>query len=578
MQTPKTSTKSCEGSRKISPRFASSPDTTQKSLSGTTTRKLKTTGLEVNSSSPKKPSIKIPKSTSPIIGAHRSPRSPISEKKRPNRVAELETQISQLEDALKTVKDQLVSSESCRCQAQQDAQESRKQLSDMSSKLDESQKLLARLSSEESQGIQELSEAGDEAWKSKLDAAKKLHSADLDALATAVNEIGQLQLKLDEKTKCEATQTEQATSAYAELHSLKETLAETLSLVETMKNQLNDSKSSESEAKNLANETLLQLETAKKTIESLKLENSKANALEVDEKLRESEFKSQNKEEMIALKTEVEKLKSDVETAEKRLNEEQSRKSMEITSAYQLVEDIKFNSRVKESELEKELKKSKEDIEDLKANLLDKETELQGICEENEDLNSKMRNSLSGMREIELEEEIKILKQDFDLLKSKLMVTETALHDKSDENEKLKLEIKKFDCKESLVGSESESAIKVDHLAEEIEKSTRKVARVGEQLEAAQAANYEMEAELRKLKVQSDQWRKAAEAAAAMLSTGNNTNRRLMERTCSMDNSTPGRNIGFPYGEDIDDDEFMKKKNGNMLKRIGVLWKKPHNK
>lgn len=72
------------------------------------------------------------------------------QKKRPSRVAELETQISQLEDALKTVKDQLVSSESCRCLAQQDAQDSRKQLSDMSSKLDESQKLLARFSSEES--------------------------------------------------------------------------------------------------------------------------------------------------------------------------------------------------------------------------------------------------------------------------------------------------------------------------------------------------------------------------------------------------------------------------------------------
>nr|GEW92353.1 hypothetical protein [Tanacetum cinerariifolium] len=63
------STKSSEGSRKISPRFASSPDTTQKSSPGLTTRKLKTTRLEVNSSSPKKPSIKIPKSTSPIISA-----------------------------------------------------------------------------------------------------------------------------------------------------------------------------------------------------------------------------------------------------------------------------------------------------------------------------------------------------------------------------------------------------------------------------------------------------------------------------------------------------------------------------
>ncbi|GKF82869.1 hypothetical protein Tco_0244525, partial [Tanacetum coccineum] len=42
-------------------------------------------------------------------------------------------------------------------------------------------------------------------------------------------------------------------------------------------------------------------------------------------------------------------------------------------------------------------------------------------------------------------------------------------------------------------------------------------------------------------------------------------------------NTTPRRNIGSFYGEDIDDDEFMKKKNGDMLKRVGVLWKKPHN-
>nr|GEW79779.1 hypothetical protein [Tanacetum cinerariifolium] len=69
----------------------------------------------------------------------------------------------------------------------------------------------------------------------------------------------------------------------------------------------------------------------------------------------------------------------------------------------------------------------------------------------------------------------------------------------------------------------------------------------------------------------------ATEAVATMLSTRNDTNRRLTERTCSMNNTTTRRNIGSPYGEDIDDDEFMKKKNDNMLKRIGVLCKKPHN-
>ncbi|WVZ11242.1 hypothetical protein V8G54_015772 [Vigna mungo] len=100
---------------------------------------------------------------------------------------------------------------------------------------------------------------------------------------------------------------------------------------------------------------------------------------------------------------------------------------------------------------------------------------------------------------------------------------------------------------------------------EEADRSNKKAARVAEQLEAA---NLEMETELRRLKVQSDQWRKAAEAAAAMLSSGNNG--KLTERTVSMDNNYKCS----PYAEDSDDD-FQRKKNGNMLKKFGVLWKKP---
>jgi hypothetical protein len=74
---------------------------------------------------------------------------------------------------------------------------------------------------------------------------------------------------------------------------------------------------------------------------------------------------------------------------------------------------------------------------------------------------------------------------------------------------------------------------------------------------------------LRRLKVQSDQWRKAAEAAAAMISSGNNG--KFVERTSSLDsNYNP---LASPYSEDMDDDS-PKKKNGNMLKKIGVLWKK----
>ncbi|KAJ4875089.1 Interactor of constitutive active ROPs 3 [Raphanus sativus] len=89
---------------------------------------------------------------------------------------------------------------------------------------------------------------------------------------------------------------------------------------------------------------------------------------------------------------------------------------------------------------------------------------------------------------------------------------------------------------------------------EEADKSRQRAVRVTEQLDATQASNSEMETEPRKLKVQ---WRKPAEAATAMLPTGNNYNQ-----------------TNSPYSKVIDD-EVTKKKTGNVLKKIGVFWKKP---
>lgn len=71
------------------------------------------------------------------------------QKRRVGRISELETQVSQLEDALNTVKDQLIVSESWKTQAKLDAEESRKKILALTLKLDESQKLLARFSSNE---------------------------------------------------------------------------------------------------------------------------------------------------------------------------------------------------------------------------------------------------------------------------------------------------------------------------------------------------------------------------------------------------------------------------------------------
>ncbi|KAM7496685.1 hypothetical protein LguiA_021099 [Lonicera macranthoides] len=586
---------SSETSQKISPRAVSS-EAPQK-ISPRVARQLKTTGLESDSSSSSNQA-RTPKNISPKVADHRSPRSPVSEKKRPSRVSELESQVSQLQDDLKKVKDQLISSEARK------------------------KELILQSASEESHKteLHGLSQERDQEWKSELETMKNQQLVDSAALAAAKNEIQQLNAQLEMVAESEATQTKQALSANSELQSLKESLAETLSHMEEMKNQLRDCKESESQAKALVGETLLQLETARQTVEILRLDDVKtkeaydAMAIELDQskvrvnlleglvtKLKADACNDEkieletNKNEKIGdsteieLKSEVGYLRSALEMAETRYHEEQIRSTVQITGVYELLEDIKSKSSLREAELEDELKKAKACIEELKANLMDKETELQGICEENEDLNSRLGSTSSGQRELELEKELRKTREDIKNLKANMMDKETELQNISEENEILKHEVVKKEVKEVnggkmnddviaqlevLRAAEREALVKLGCVMEEADKSNRRATRVTEQLEAAQAVNSDMEAELRRLKVQSDQWRKAAEAAAAMLSTGNNG--KFVDRTCSLDsNYNPATcKISSPFSEEMDDD-FLKKKNGNVLKRIGVLWKKP---
>lgn len=554
------------------------------------------------------------------------------QKKRPSRIFELETQVSHLQEELKKAKDQLSSSELWKQQSQQDAEESKNKLLAVSSELEESQLQLQELSASEEARVvelQKISKERDQAWQSELEAVQRQNSVDSAALASAMNEIQQLRVQLGMVAESGSAQTKNKESANEEFESLKANLAETLSLVANMKNQLQDCKESEAQAQALVGETLLQLETARQTVEVLKSDSMKSMeaynsvASELDQSRARVNFLeefvsklknisgdvSQNpagdhnielelgkdqetgesikiKAELHSLKSEVARLRSALEIAESKYHEEQIRSTVQIRSAYELVEQIKSGSSLREAALEAELKKKKADVEELKANLMDKETELQGISEENEGLNLKLEKSLSCQREYELEKELKKLNECVSELRANLMDKETELQSISEENEMLKLEIKKREMDrgkandhvvaevEAAKAAEREALMKLGIVMEEADKSNRRAARVTEQLEAAQAANSEMEAELRRLKVQSDQWRKAAEAAAAMISAGNNG--KFMERTASLDsnyNSIAGK-IGSPYSEDMEDD-LLKKKNGNMLKKIGVLWKKP---
>ncbi|KAI4334441.1 hypothetical protein L6164_019136 [Bauhinia variegata] len=585
--------------------------------------------LETDSASSASQATKTSKETSHKITERRSPRSPVPERKRPSRISELESQISQLQEDLKKVREQLILSESCKKQTHQDTEESREQLLALSAKLEDSQKQLVELSASVEVRVielQKISEERDKAWQSELETARKQHLVDSASLATALNEVQQLKVQLELVANSETAQTQYVKTTDVELKNLKQNLADALSLVENMKGQLKHCKESEVQAQALVGDTLLQLEAAKGTVEFLRadaakaIENYNSIALELDksraqvnslealvsklkqdlmrykccdsgnvangykfehepEKLEEGEDPYQIKAQVCSLKSEVERLKSALETAETKYQEEHIRSIVQIRSAYEMVEQIKSETSQREAELVAELNKRKSDIEELKANLMDKETELQGIVEENEGLHLKLERSLSSQRENDL----KGLDVGLAELKADLMDKETTLQSISEENEMLKLEIKKRFSEggkvreevaaevEAAKAAEREALMKLGIVMEEADRSNLKAARVAEQLEASQKANSEMETELRRLKVQSDQWRKAAEAAAAMLSAGNNG--KYTERSASLDNYNPMGRYS-PYPEDNDDD-FHGKKNGNMLKKIGVLWKKP---
>ncbi|KAG4184124.1 hypothetical protein ERO13_A09G151900v2 [Gossypium hirsutum] len=591
MQTPKGRTSSVEVPQRKSP------------ATPRTARQLKIPGSDSEAVSSPNPASKTPKDRSPKVTERKVLRSPVAEKKRPSRVTELESQLTQLQDDLKKTKDQLTASESWKRRAMQEAEEAKKQLSAMSAKLEESEQQLMEISASEDDRVQELrklSQDRDRAWQSELEAVQKQHSMDSAALASAMNEIQKLKVQLEKAHESEALQTKHAESAHTEIQNLRIELTETLSLVQKLKSELTDCRESESQALEVVHKTQTQLEAANKTIEmqgsdatketkvyntlTLELEQSKARVKSLEglvSKLQ-AELIGNSSKTVEHLKDNKLPQQDGENEAEVRYQEEYIRSTLQIRGAYEQVERIKAQSCQREAELEEELKKTKADADELRANLMDKETEKQSISEEIEELNLKIEKKGSNERESELAIELKKLEADLTELKANLTAKETELQSIREQNGMLKTEIMNMETGSNKVGEESvalleaarsaerEALMKVGYLTEEADKSSRRAARATEQLDAAQEANTEMEAELRRLKVQLDQWRKAAEAATAMLSSGNKG--KHSDKTKSVDsNYNPGN--GSPNSEDMDDDS-PKKKNGNMLKKIGVLWKK----
>ncbi|XP_052174724.1 interactor of constitutive active ROPs 2, chloroplastic-like [Diospyros lotus] len=618
MQTPKTRTGSSELPQRTSP------------AKTRTVRQLKTAGSDSDSVPSMNPVNRTPKNKSKVVELKLS-QNAASQKKRTNKMSEIESQLTQLQEELKNAKNQLSSSESRKKQARQEAEEAKKQLAVMTTMFGESQKQLMELSACDDERIQELrkiSQERDRAWQSELEAVQKQHSMDSAALASTLNEIQKLKIQLERVAESEAVQARYAESAHSKIQNLQMELKETLSLVEELKAQLADCKESEAQALKTATDAKVQLEVAKTTEETLRSENLKAleanrslvveleqskarvNSLEElvgklqsdlgnntsnssSDPLRNTDSVSGNGEhddsvqlraELNHVKFEVGQLRSALDAAERRYHEQYIQSTLEIRRAQELAEESKSESSLREAELESNLKKAKAEIEELNAKLMAKETKLQSILEENERVSQKIEENQTSERESKLETEMKKFELDLSHLKAVLLDKETELQSVTEENKMLKSGIidretglnkaneAALALAEAARAAEQEALLKLGYLTEEADKSSRRAAQVTEELDAAQTSNSELEVELRRLKVQSDQWRKAAEAAIAMLSTGKNA--KFVDLTGSLDSNgqSIGGELGLPFSEDTDD-ESAKKKNSNMLKKIGVLLK-----
>ncbi|KAL9685195.1 hypothetical protein QQ045_022642 [Rhodiola kirilowii] len=592
-----------------------------------TARQIKTpgSGTEPVSSSPNKAN-RANKDHSPKIIERKTTQSPISEKKRQSKSPDLESQIIQLQEDLKQAKDKMISSELLKEQAELEAEEAKKQLSTMTTKMEETEKQLMEISDVEKSRVQELckiTQDHDSEWESELDdSAQKQHAWGSAEASSALDETHTLKKQLDVEAQSDAgpEQFSPAGSAHDTFHSLRSEHEKTVATVEKLEVELSDCKKSEASALEKLNNTKSQLEAAIEENKSLKLGNfdtlkdfntvaseleeskAKVKALETlvinlqSEAIISSDGENGTVEgsaadyqengesrgieqlnlEIMNLKYEDCKLRAALEAAEMRYHELRLQNTLDIRSAYEQVESAQLDSKSKVAELEAELRKANSDIKELQAELVDRETRLQTYAEK----------ELMSDAEIEQRRQLEF---QFTALQETLLKKENLLQAIEKENEILKREVRKWqmekikatdgsdaDTVAEARAAEQKAVSKFEYLTEESDKNSKRTARVIEQLDAAQAANAELESELRKLKVQSDQWRKAAEAAAAMLTSGNNG--KYIDRTGSLDSSyhTLGGRIGSPFSDDLND-ESAKKKNGNMLKKIGVLWKKGQN-
>lgn len=183
-----------------------------------------------------------------------------------------------------------------------------------------------------------------------------------------------------------------------------------------------------------------------------------------------------------------------------------------------------------------------------------------------------------------LVDELASKNEEINLLKTNLDEKEKELDVFRQENKSLKSQLDEKAVKVSSAQSEiDELNQRLNMVNEELEKSKSNAAQMNEKLEATEKAKEALENEMKMLRVQTEQWRKAADAAASVLAGGVEANgRRISERCGSMDklycntfDPVGGYTgyVGSPGLIDDGDDVFGGEKRKGM-RMFGDLWKK----
>lgn len=213
--------------------------------------------------------------------------------------------------------------------------------------------------------------------------------------------------------------------------------------------------------------------------------------------------------------------------------------------------------------------------------------------------------------EVPMETKTQVVSRSDDLLSEAAVITEPEnstfdeLGSKNDEINLLKTKLDEKDKEmdvfrqelnvKSLEISSAQSQIeeltlKLNKADQELENTKNSAFQTNEKLIAAEKAKEELESEMKRLRVQTEQWRKAADAAAAVLAGGVEINgRRISERCGSMDNhyrstyEPVGVYPGYdhsprPMDDESDDVVEGGKRKGSGIRMFGDLWKKKGQK